>query len=503
MWGAPNMMRVGGKRSRGRLVWPVLLVLAFVWGSGCGARDPRLGANQEFFQGLRPASEDTARLLYNARYFKLMGQPELALKELEEAHHRDPGNIKLANALAQFYDELGMGARAQQIYLDTLALEQDNPVLNNNLCFSYYLGGNWRQAEACFRNTLARQPQNQAARNNLGLLLCREGRQEEARRLWQEAEGEAAAGQKMEEVLAILGPTRGPAYAQARPLPEGQTPRAATPPVAAPVIGAVAARGPSGPPAQAPKKSQPTAVTAAPAAAPTKLAAVPTEKPRIPVREIPAPRTLEDRVAAVKPAPAKADSGPGAASRLPRASRSLGQAAVKPAPPSPTAAPPAPEVRKTAVTPIPEMNKMAAAPSAPAPRSEPAKAATEAPRKPASPVRTASLTTRELVETNIAILNGNGTQNLAHETRSRLSREGFTVADINNYRDFGVSRTVIYYRPDSERVATVLNKKFFPGAEVEAAPQLAGNIDVKVILGRDLFPQAHAEAMAADKKNRL
>ncbi|MCK9375705.1 MAG: LytR C-terminal domain-containing protein [Syntrophobacterales bacterium] len=501
------MMRVEGKRSRGRLVWPVLLVLAFVWGIGCGARDPRLGANQEFFQGLRPASEDTARLLYNARYFKLMGQPELALKELEEAHRRDPGNIKLANALAQFYDELGMGARAQQIYLDTLALEQDNPVLNNNLCFSYYLGGNWRQAEACFRNTLARQPQNQAARNNLGLLLCREGRQEEARRLWQEAEGEAAAGQKMEEVLAILGPTKGPAYAQqARPLPEGQAPRAhaATPAVAAPAIGAVAARVPSGPPAQAPKmESQPTAVTAAPAAAPTKLAAAPTEKPRIPVREIPAPRTLEDRVAAVKPAPAKADPGPRAAIRLPQASGSPGQAAVKPAPPSPAAATPAPEVRRTAATPIPEMNKMAAAPSAPAQRSEPAKVATEVPQKPAPPVRTAPLTTRELVETNIAILNGNGTQNLAHETRSRLSREGFTVADINNYRDFGVSRTVIYYRPDSERVATVLNKKFFPGAEVEAVPQLAGNIDVKVILGRDLFPQAHAEAMAADKKNPL
>jgi hypothetical protein len=104
------------------------------------------------------------------------------------------------------------------------------------------------------------------------------------------------------------------------------------------------------------------------------------------------------------------------------------------------------------------------------------------------------LTARELMETNIAILNGNGTPDLAHEIRSRLSLEGFNVADIGNYRDFGVALTVIYYRPDSEHVAMFLNKRFFPGAEVEPAPQLADRIDVKVILGHDLFRQQHAEA---------
>ncbi len=501
MWCAPDMMRVESKRSMGRLLWLVLLVLAFVWGSGCGARDPRLGANPEFSQGLRPAAENTARLLYNAHYFKLMGQPELALKELEEAHRADPANIKLGNALAQLYDELGMGAQAQQIYLETLALEQDNPVLNNNLCFSYYLGGNWRQAEACFRQTLARQPHNQTARNNLGLLLCREGRQEEARRLWQESAGESVAAQKLEEVLAILGPSKGPAYAQEpRPLPEGQafrshpasTPIAAPPAVPAPAP--VAVRVPSAPPAPAPKaEPQPRLTTAAPAATPAKLAAASPPEPRLPARETSLSRTAEDRVAAVKPAPARADSAPQAVGRPPRAPGSPGHA-VKPPPPSPAAA----------ATPAPEVPKMAAAtaPATPARRPEPP-IVTEAPRKPAPPTRTAPLTTRELVETNIAILNGNGTPNLARVTRSRLSLEGFTVADINNYRDFGVSRTVIYYRPESERVAAVLHNKFFPAAEVEAAPQLAGNIDVKVILGRDLFPQAHAEAQETGRKNPL
>ena len=68
------------------------------------------------------------------------------------------------------------------------------------------------------------------------------------------------------------------------------------------------------------------------------------------------------------------------------------------------------------------------------------------------------------------------------------------MAAIGNFRDFGVDRTVIYYRPDSKRVATALNNKFFPMAEIEPAPQLAGKVDIKVVLGHDRLPQQHAEA---------
>jgi len=101
------------------------------------------------------------------------------------------------------------------------------------------------------------------------------------------------------------------------------------------------------------------------------------------------------------------------------------------------------------------------------------------------------------MDTNIAILNGNGIHNLAHDTRSRLHLEGYNVVAINNFRDFGANRTVIYYRPDAERVAASLNNKFFPGAELEPAPRLAGSIDVKVVLGHDLGPQHQAEAPQA------
>ena len=92
------------------------------------------------------------------------------------------------------------------------------------------------------------------------------------------------------------------------------------------------------------------------------------------------------------------------------------------------------------------------------------------------------------METNIAILNDNGIHNLAHSTRSRLHLKDYSVVAINNFSNFGVDRTVIYYRPEAERVATSLNKKFFPGAELEPVPGLADRIDVKVAMGHDLGP---------------
>jgi hypothetical protein len=203
-------------------------------GIGCGLQDPRLGRGPDLSGGFQWAAADTSRVRRTAHYFKQIGQPELGAKELEEAHRLDPGNLEVAAALAQYYDELGMGAP----------------------------------------------------------------------------------------------PPRSPL---------GQT---ATP-----------ARGVS-PTPQPVQARQPDSQIAA--------AKTSVEKPRA------KPRGL--------------------------------------------------------------------------------------------------ITARELTDNTIAILNGNGIHNLAPDTRSRLSPEGHNAVAINNFRDFGVGKAVICYRPDSEHVATILNQQFFPGA---------------------------------------
>ena len=179
--GAPILFRCGAALL-------ALVVLGSVLAGGCST--PGSSRGQISPEAIRPASGDTARLLRNAHYFNLMGRPDLALKELEEAYQLDPQNLKLIEALARNYEELGEFERAQKLYQEALNRQGSHPALENNLCFSYYRAGRWEEAEACFRRALARNPQNSVARNNLGLLYCRIGKLEEARRLWREAEGE-------------------------------------------------------------------------------------------------------------------------------------------------------------------------------------------------------------------------------------------------------------------------------------------------------------------------
>jgi hypothetical protein len=475
--------------ARGRLIWPTLLLAGLVLGIGCGARDSRVIGN-EFVKGVRPASDNSARLLRNAHYFTLMGQPELGLKELETAHRQDPGNLSLANVLAQYYDEMGMCGRAQQIYQEVLALEPDNPVLENNLCFSSYLAGNWGQAETCFRKTLTRQPHNQAARNNLGLLLCRQGRQEEAKRLWQETEGEVAAAQKLGEVLAALSLTVEPLQAQQpRSAPPVQATRPHPPALPAAVQPKTREARPQpdlNPLPVARKPVEPAlSATAPPAPDPAKLAAAAPQPGRgTPSRKIPAPKAAEDRMVAAKPNLSVTPSESTVDLARPRSEITAGSISAPAAP-------------------VPERPKDG--PLRPLPNSTftPQQAVAEVKPEKSQGTRVQPITSKELIETNIAVINGNGTPDLARDTRSRLSLEGFNVVTIANYQDFGVDHTTIYYRPEAKRLAAALNTKFFPGAEIEATARLAEKIDVKVILGRDLLPQQQAAGPQAASQKSL
>jgi hypothetical protein len=482
-----------GKRFRGGLSWALILGTLLVLGTGCGLRDPRLNCDSEFAGSFRWVAGDTSRLLRNAHYFKLMGQPALALKQLEEARRLYPDNLKVADALAQYYDESGLHEEAQQIYQAALGLDSDNPVLLNNLSFSYFLAGKVVQAETYFRKTLARHPDNLALRNNLGLLLCLQGRRKEAGRLWQEAGGEAAAAQKLAQALAALGMTAAPRYGQpTRPSPHEPAPR--TYPSLDERLAAQpkpATANPRHSPAPSPavtKKPEPKTrlVAPSPEVAALKLAATLPPKQKASgasSREVPAPKRLEDQVNARPPLPPPTVIGP-----------MVGNHPARPLLPrsEPAAAPPA--ASPSPQTGTPARPKKAAPQAVRASQPDPKGTAGETSQDKPRAAGPTYLTARDLIETGIAILNGNGIPHLAHDSRSVLSLEGFNVVAIANYRDFGVDRTVIYYRPEAEHVATFLNNKFFPRAAVEPAPQLADSIDVKVILGHDLFPQQRAEA---------
>lgn len=436
-------------------------LLAAVWGCGHywarGQTDSwKLARNTP----VRPVGGEIPRLLGNARYFKLAGRPQLALKELEEAFALEPGNPKVADLLARTYQELGQWDQARKVYQESLA-KNYHPLVKNNFCFSYYQEGRYEEAEKCFRETLEQDPQNQAARNNLGLLWCRQGRLEEAHRLWQEALGKEGADWKLKEGLAALGKEVPATFARA-PIP--RAPISRSEPLPAPPATAV-------PALEAPEKPSPAPVVVADrqtgdsnkvaAAAPAEVRpTVPQNPPGPPLQEPAAPQAAAPVIPPQPTAVSRQEQGPA----KPAASR-----VSQPATPANPAAARSPDSQ----LPL---------------------------REPRSPVRTKPLRVEELVETSIEIRNGTRTRNFARKTRSRLDREGFTVAKIGNHIDFGAQKTMVLYRPGAARVAQTLGSRFFPGAEIKQSQKLKAGTDVKVILGKDLLNRPQMLAVLAKEK---
>ena len=424
-----------------------------------------------------------------------MGRPDAALKEMEEAHRADPNNLKIADALAQNYQELGQFQRAQEIYQEVLARQGSNRALQNNLCFSFYLQGNLTKAESCFKEALERDPGNLAARNNLGLLWCRQGKLAEAQRLWEEAEGVAGGQARMNQALAFLGmkaPTNYAKLPEAQPQPQAAAqPKPAAPltvtspakPELAKAPAPVKAPTPVPPPAVAPKVEQKVAAKPAePKPAPQPQAAAPL-KPAAPVTvATPAQPELAEA-----PAPVKAPAPVPPPAVAPKVEQKV---AAKPAPPPQAAAPQppaAPIILASTAKALTAKASTTGKVSSPAPATQPSRPELKEADRPTPP--SPPLTALERATTGIEVRNGTWTRNLAHQSRSLLSQEGFNVTEIGNHIDFGAESTVIYYRPGAERVAQGLNWEIFPKAKIEASSKLKAGVAIKILLGRDLLEQ--------------
>ena len=496
------------------LAWS--LAMAALTGAllGVGCNASWLSNNRTARGVALPAAMDSARLLYNAHYYQLMGRPEIALKELQQAHEVDPANLKVVDALAQMYQEQGQFQQAQELYQETLKRYGENRALHNNWCFSYYLQGDLGRAESCLQEALARDPGNMAARNNLGLLWCRQGKLAEAKRLWEEAEGAALAQTRMNQALAFLGMSAPAYYAK----------------LAEPGPGAPLADSSAKPPAAA----APPTVKAAPA--PRPLAAAPkaevneAAKPTEPGLALPQQPAASRQPKSATPAIIASQDGSllvaeGQTSVKATAATALAESAKAPAPVLVTtqagslaAEPPITTKAATPATPaatrptagLTEAAKVAPPPAPPVAASSgksvaaqgetlvtapaPARALAAAARAKVKKAAKATaprtiLAAAERVKTGIEILNGNGIRGLARLTQTVLFQEVFNVARIGDYINFGAESTVIYYRPGTERVARVLHSEIFPEAQLAESSKLRKGVAIKILLGRDLLEQ--------------
>jgi Tfp pilus assembly protein PilF len=400
-----NLVAARVRRLGYGLGWLTVLIL---WIIGCGASYPSGGPQSRFWSQVRPADMDTQRLVRNARYFRAAGRTQLALRELEEAHQRDPNNLRIVNVLTQCYEDLGDWQRAEELYLEALS-DSRNPALANNLCFSYYLAGKYEKAAEGFRELLEEHPHSTTIRNNLGLVLTRMGKQEEALALWEKAEGKDAAQQRLGQALTALGLLQSGS--------EGQ---------------------------------QQVAGNVGPDASSDAI------------------QKAADKAAYTHPSaghPALASWGPNASAALHyggnlqnREQGQEGQAHINPI----------------------------------------AAVSAQFEHLYHQPSRLPILRAWELFYTKIQILNGNGVNDMARQNRSWLYLEGFDAVRIGNYENFAQDQTTIYYRPHAARVAKVLGAKFYRTDNLKVDPELSGDLEVRVVLGRDVLQKKEVLAKLAD-----
>jgi Flp pilus assembly protein TadD len=157
----------------------VLLLLS----GGCGIVRPGKSARwSSFVGGTEPAltpSQVELKLAF-AKAAERRGDYKQALSTYEELAQLELGSADLYHRLALNYDRQGKFELAEQSYLQSLQL---NPADEKVICdygYSLYLRESWDAAETQYRKAIDTDPQYMRARVNLGMLLARTGRRDEA-----------------------------------------------------------------------------------------------------------------------------------------------------------------------------------------------------------------------------------------------------------------------------------------------------------------------------------
>ena len=94
--------------------------------------------------------------------------------------HKDPDRADAHHRLAVLHDMTGTHEESIKHYHDALLLDPQNAEIHCDLGYSLYLQQKWPDAETSLRHALELKPELARAHNNLGLLLARTARPDEA-----------------------------------------------------------------------------------------------------------------------------------------------------------------------------------------------------------------------------------------------------------------------------------------------------------------------------------
>jgi Flp pilus assembly protein TadD len=130
-------------------------------------------------QPLQPAQKADIQIAL-ARTLERQGRIDEAKKVYLEAIKTNPERADAHHLMGLLHARNGDCQTAEQYYQKANQLDPENAELYCDLGYCFYLQQRWDEAESNLRRAVALAPDSRRARNNLGLLLARTGREQEA-----------------------------------------------------------------------------------------------------------------------------------------------------------------------------------------------------------------------------------------------------------------------------------------------------------------------------------
>lgn len=202
--------------ARTRTAWAVWLVIPMVVVSCAGCIEPmlipaltlhQLGVSDQFMAGELTARQTAKACLATASELDAGGHSREAILLYEKARYNDPSLKQLAHRLAVLYDRDGQAGKAAEEFQLALEHAGKDSTVWSDYGFFQLKQGNLEAAEAALQSALELNPNDLRATMNLAMLYAQTRRELESLQLFADTVGEAAAHSNLGVILAKQGRT--------------------------------------------------------------------------------------------------------------------------------------------------------------------------------------------------------------------------------------------------------------------------------------------------------
>jgi tetratricopeptide (TPR) repeat protein len=154
---------------------------------------------------LLPAHERAQVCVETATLLEKQGKVADAIAFYEQARQLHPRVENLSWKLAVLYDQVGDFDSARQEYEKAYKARPRSADLCNDIGYSHYNRGNWKEAETWFRKAVDLDGSHERAWTHLGMTLAQQNRTQESLVAFQNVVSEAEAQSNLSFVLASQG----------------------------------------------------------------------------------------------------------------------------------------------------------------------------------------------------------------------------------------------------------------------------------------------------------